>query len=248
MKAILSALSLLTLTACFSIGDSAQPISTLTIPATAPSPEKTLLVVLPGFGVGADEMKDRGVAEAVHKAWPETDVMLADATFAYYRDGKLVPRLHDEVIEPASRSYKRIWLVGASLGGMGALLYEQQHPGTVTGVILFAPFVGDSSLLKEIRSAGGVEGWQPGPLPADVNSQNYQRQVWKMVKEWSARPELAQRVWLACGNEDRLLAGSKLLAGSLPNGQYIELEGGHTWNTWLVGGQPVFAKIRNSTL
>jgi len=249
MKRILIALSLLALGGCFTIGDSARPIATETVPATNAVTERTLVVVLPGFGADAREMKDRGVPEAIHAAWPEADVLLASATFAYYRDGRLVPRLHDEVIEPSLRAgYKRIWLAGASLGGMGALLYEQQHPGVLTGVILFAPFLGDSSLLREIRTAGGAQAWDPGPLPAEVNSENYQRQVWKMVKDWGAHPELARRVWLACGNEDRLLAGVKLLAESLPGEHYVELDGGHTWNTWLIGGRAVFGKIRNTTL
>jgi len=249
MKRILVALAVLNLASCFSIGDSARPIVTETVAATRAAGDRTLVIVLPGFGADAQEMKDRGVAQAIHDVWPEADVMLASATFAYYRDGKLVPRLHDEVIEPAVRAgYKRIWLAGASLGGMGALLYEQQYPGVLTGVVLFAPFLGDSGLLREIRDAGGAQGWDPGPLPAEVNSANYQRQVWKMVKDWSARPELASRVWLACGNEDRLLAGAKLLATSLPQDHYVELEGGHTWNTWLVGGRTVFGKIRDTTL
>jgi triacylglycerol esterase/lipase EstA (alpha/beta hydrolase family) len=249
MKNILIALATLALAGCWTIGDSARPIGTETVTATKAAAERTLIVVLPGFGADAKEMMDRGVPKAIQEAWPEADVLLASATFAYYRDGRLVPRLHDEVIEPSLKAgYKHIWLAGASLGGMGALLYEQQHPGILTGVVLFAPFLGDNSLLREIRAAGGAQSWDPGPLPDDVNADNYQRQVWKMVKSWGGRPELANRVWLACGNEDRLLGGAKLLAESLPQAHYVELEGGHTWSTWLVGGRTVFSKIRNDTL
>jgi pimeloyl-ACP methyl ester carboxylesterase len=90
-------------------------------------------------------------------------VILADATFAYYREGNLIERLHDEVVAPALRAgYRKVWLTGASLGGMGALLYEQQHPGEMAGIVLFAPFLGDRSLLREIDSAGGPRAWNPG--------------------------------------------------------------------------------------
>ena len=76
-------------------------------------------------------------------------------------------------------------------------------------MVLFAPFLGDKALLEEIRSAGGVQRWQPGPLPPQVDSTNYQRQVWKFIRE---QPALAGRVWLACGSDDYLLSGARLLA------------------------------------
>jgi pimeloyl-ACP methyl ester carboxylesterase len=166
MKTILIALAFLGLAGCFTIGDAQKPIVFETIAAPAPAAERTAIIVLPGFGADAEEMKERGVAKSIHEVWPEADVILASATFDYYRQGRLVERLHEEVIGPAVKAgYKRIWLAGASLGGMGALLYEQQHPQAVTGIVLFAPFLGDRSLLKEISDAGGPRAWQPGELP-----------------------------------------------------------------------------------
>jgi hypothetical protein len=230
------------------IGDARQPIAFETIAAPKPAGERTVVIVLPGFGSDAKEMRERGVASAIQEVWPEADVILASATFDYYREGKLVGRLHDEIVAPTLRAgYKNVWLAGASLGGMGTLLYEQQHPGKVTGIVLFAPFVGDRSLLREISSAGGPRAWNPGELPAEVNSENYQRQVWKMVKGWAEDPQRARRVWLACGVEDRLMSGARLLATALPQDRFIELPGGHTWAAWLNGGKTVFSRIRNET-
>jgi pimeloyl-ACP methyl ester carboxylesterase len=248
MKAILIALALLGVAGCFTIGDAGKPIAFETIAAPSPAAERTAVIVLPGFGSDASEMKDRGVAKAIHEVWPEADVILASATFDYYRKGKLVERLHDEIVGPTAKAgYQRIWLAGASLGGMGALLYEQQHPGAVTGIVLFAPFVGDRSLLQEISKAGGPRAWDPGELPAEVNADNYQRQVWKMVKGWAEEPQRVRRVWLACGVEDRLMSGARLLASALPEDRFIELPGGHTWAAWLNGGRTVFSKIRNES-
>ena len=248
MKTILIALALLGLAGCFAIGDARQPITFETIAALKPAAERTAIIVLPGFGADANEMKDRGVAKAIQEVWPEADVILASATFDYYRKGTLVERLHDEVVNPAVKAgYRRIWLAGASLGGMGALLYEQQHPGAVTGIVLFAPFLGDRKLLEEIASAGGPRAWNPGELPAEVNGDNYQRQVWKMVKGWADEPQRARRVWLACGVEDRLMSGARLMATALPQDRFVELPGGHTWAAWLNGGRTVFSKIRNES-
>jgi hypothetical protein len=127
---------------------------------------------------------------------------------------------------------------------MGVLLYEHEHPGELAGIVLFAPFLGDRRLLEEISAAGGARAWNPGPAPAEATGENYQREVWRMIKTWAERPETAPPVWLACGDEDRLVAGARLLAATLPPGRYFELRGGHTWNTWLNGGKTVFANVR----
>ena len=233
------------LAGCFTIGDSKVPIGTLSVPALRPAAERTLVIVLPGFGEGAQDMSDHGLAEVIRESWPEADVLLTSATFAYYRDGKLVPRLHDEIVGPSrSKGYARVWLAGASLGGMGALLYEREHPGELTGLALFAPFLGNGDLLEEIRAAGGPRTWDPGPLPAEMNGDNYQRQVWKMVKGWAPRPELARRVWLACGTSDHLIEDVRLLAPALPGSHYVELSGGHTWSLWIRAAKEIFSRIR----
>jgi pimeloyl-ACP methyl ester carboxylesterase len=248
MKAILIALAFLGVAGCFTIGDAGKPIAFETIAAPAPASVRTAVIVLPGFGADASEMKERGVAKAIQEAWPEADVILASATFDYYRKNKLVDRLHDDIVAPTLKAgYQRVWLAGASLGGMGALLYEQQHPDTLTGIVLFAPFLGDRSLLQEIRDAGGPRAWQPGELPVEVNSENYQRQMWKMIKGWAEEPQRARRVWLACGVEDRLMNGARLMATALPQDRFVEFPGGHTWAAWLIGGKAVFSKIRNES-
>lgn len=242
MKRILNLFAALGAAACASISDSSLPIATELVPAPQPSATRTLVIVLPGRADGGRGAKERSMASAIHDAWPGADVLLASATYVYYRDGTVVQRLHDDVVAPALRAgYQRIWLAGASMGGMGALLYERAYPGQVSGVVLFAPFLGDKPLLEEIRSAGGVREWNPGPLPAEVNAHNYQRQVWKHIREQSAR---SSRVWLACGTDDYLLSGARLLASTLPEGHFIEMPGGHDWRTWSRIGKTVFSQIR----
>jgi len=233
------------LAGCVVIGDSQAPIGTMEVAAPRPSSERTLVIVLPGFGVDAAEMMGHGIAGAIQEAWPEADVLLTSATFAYYRDGRLLERLQNEVVASAlKKGYRRIWLAGASMGGMGALLYERERPGALEGIVLFAPFLGSNGLLHEIRAAGGLRRWDPGALPAEVGGDDYQRQVWNMVKGWVDRPELARRVWLFCGTNDRLIDGARLLAQELPGANFLELPGGHTWDTWARGAKAVFGRIR----
>ena len=54
------------------------------------------------------------------------------------------------MIAPArARGYAGVWLAGASMGGMGTLLYERSRPGELDGLVLLAPYLGDRGLLEE---------------------------------------------------------------------------------------------------
>jgi pimeloyl-ACP methyl ester carboxylesterase len=227
------------LAGCIVIGDSSIPIGTLAATAPRPSSERTLVIVLPGFGSDAADLEDRGIARAIQESWPEADVLLTSATFAYYRDGKLVPRLREEIVQPSLRKgYSRIWLAGASLGGMGALLYEREYPGELEGIALFAPFLGNGTLLDEIRAAGGPRKWDPGPLPVEMNADNFQRQVWKMIKGWADRPELVRRVSTMCACSPRRCPKSSISScpadtpggfGSAPQRNCSRASAGNRW-------------------
>ncbi|HEV7164193.1 MAG TPA: alpha/beta hydrolase-fold protein [Gammaproteobacteria bacterium] len=229
---------------CASLRKPSGPIPVKEIPAPQRIADRPLVIVLPGRGDDLDDLQQAGIAEAVQRAWPQADVLLAGATLAYYLQGNVAVRLHDEVVAPArQRGYREIWLAGASMGGMGALLYERTYPHDVTGLVLMAPFMGNPSLIKEVAAAGGPAAWDPGLLPTAVNSDNYQREIWRVVKSWSAVPAEGDRVWLICGDKDRFMEAARLMAPQLPAGHFIEGEGGHDWPVWDTGAGQVFARI-----
>jgi enterochelin esterase-like enzyme len=233
------------LAGCFSFGNAKAPIGTILVPAIAPGPGSEVVIVLPGVGSNAQDLKDHGVDVAIHKSWPQADVLLTSATLAYYVKGVLVPRLEEDVIAPARGRYSKIWLAGASVGGMGVLLHEREHPRELAGLILFAPWLGDPDMVAEIRAAGGVGAWDPGPRPEKIDGDNYQREMWRVVKDWSANPAAARNVWLVCGKEDRLLEANRFLAAALPASNYLEVDGGHTWEAWITSAELVIARIRS---
>ena len=207
--------------------------------------------MLPGIGSGERDLARHHVAQAIQRAWPQADTLLTGAALAYYGPaGGLVERMHDEIVEPARASgYAHIWLIGASLGGLGALLYEQQHPGELSGVVAFAPFLGDEQLPEQIRAAGGLSRWtppQPVSAPVDNPWTGYPRLVWLMARNWLFRPEQARRIWIVCGTEDNLRPDVELLASALPDAHYVEVEGGHRWTVWLASLDKTLARIRAS--
>src|SRR5262249_18461408 len=112
MKRILIGLAFLALAGCIAIGDPTVPIPAQTFNARRAAGERTMILVLPGFGADAKDMAARGVPKTIQDVWPEADVVLTSATIAYYRGSLVVDRLHDEIVVPAKRAgYQRVWLV-----------------------------------------------------------------------------------------------------------------------------------------
>jgi hypothetical protein len=215
---------------CFPRGDPSKPIPTLLI--QAPHQAQRLVVVLPGRADDLDDLRKSGVAQAVQSAWPDADVMLTGLALGYYMEGQAQRRLHDEVVVPARRRYKQIWLVGASLGGMGAVMYDRAYPGEVSGMLLLAPYLGEKSVWSPIAQAGGVALWEPPPRPAAVNAGNFQQELWRHLHSWSHQPQATRTVWLAYGTRDPLHDAMPLLASVLPPGHVLVRQGGHDWRVW----------------
>lgn len=197
-------LSLGMLAGCFPRGDPSRPIPTALV--AAPEKARRLVVVLPGRADAISDLRASGIAEAVQAAWPDADVLLTGLALGFYLEGRAEQRLHDEVILPArGRGYAQIWLVGASLGGMGALLYQSRFADGVDGMVLLAPYLGES-------------GAQP--------------QLLQHLESLRREPQRAGKVWLAYGRSDRLRNSMPLLEPLLPAQQVLVRDGGHDWQLW----------------
>jgi pimeloyl-ACP methyl ester carboxylesterase len=198
-------------------------------PAPATVQHSNLVVLLPGRGSGARSFSDEGLVRELLEQRRDVDVVAIEAHLGYYRDRSLPLRLKEDVIDPArKRGYRSIWLVGTSMGGLGAIMYDTTYPGDVTGILLLAPYLGEGSLLREIRSAGGLARWQPGEIP----DQDVERAIWQRLSRYRAPEQSVKRVYLGFGSEDRFAVTNSFFAESLPAGQVVTVQGGHDWQTW----------------
>lgn len=204
-----------------------------------------LYVFLPGNGDSPDAFDENGLVQAVTARGSAIDMITVDAHLGYYMEGTIFKRLKEDIIEPAkARGYKRIWLIGNSLGGFGSISYARQYPGDITGVVLLGPFLGDKKICQEIKDAGGLQSWEPGDIP-DNSKEGWEKQLWKWMKDarqqqnfwhWVKNCEeensCPSRIYLGYGKNDRFSYGQKLLAEGLPQENVFAIDGGHNWSTW----------------
>jgi len=195
---------------------------------------KVVLVLLPGRGDRMDSFEKKGFTTMILRSGLPVDVIAADATEEYYADGSFVTRLREDVVLPARRGgYGGVWLIGISMGGTGALLYEREHPGEVDGVIAFAPYLGEEKVAEEIAQAGGLSRWRFEPRDTGRHSlaEGRMRDLYRWFGD-RMQNEKAGRIYLCYGTRDRFARGAGILASTLPEGQTLTVAGGHDWRTW----------------
>jgi pimeloyl-ACP methyl ester carboxylesterase len=192
-------------------------------------PSKTLIIFLPGIDDLAEDFDKQGLIGDMRRQGIEADAVAVDAHYGYYAARIIHERITDDVIGAAQAAgYERIWLAGISLGGFGAASYAARHPSRVAGLFLFAPYLGDSALIKEIASAGGIRNWEPGKLAEE----DYPRALWAWFKHWTADGHPIPRIYLGYGQRDLFARAHALLAEALPEEQVVSIPGGHDWRTW----------------
>jgi pimeloyl-ACP methyl ester carboxylesterase len=185
-----------------------------------------LVVFLPGRGDRAEDFEERGFLAAARQAGLDADVLAVDAHLAYYYKRVITERVWEDVVLPArARGYRRLLVVGISLGGLGAITLAQEHPDAVAGLFVLAPYLGEPDLTREIEAAGGLARWSGAPSERDF------RGVWGFLRGYAAR-EPRPPLWLAYGESDRYAYGHRLLASALPKDRVLVAPGGHDWKAW----------------
>jgi len=187
-----------------------------------------LIVFLRGIGGSHHSFEEEGLVADVWACGLPFDMAAPNAHFGYYGDRNLIKRLKEDVIDPArARGCKQIWLVGFSMGGLGALLYLMERPQDIAGVYLISPFLGRQFFLEEIEAAGGVRQWEPGPYKAE---EDWQRMLWRWIKTTIAdNPN--KIVYLGYGTDDPYKSGPQLLANILPPNRVYAIDGAHDYQT-----------------
>ncbi len=189
------------------------------------------LVLLPGFGDGPETFADHGFLAALRRRAPQYDVIAADAHFGYYRKRCLVERLERDLIGPLLREgYRELWLVGTSMGGFGAVAYAREHPERITGLLLFAPYMGPKDVVEEVKRVGLCKYRAPQAGPID-DQESFARANFGYLGERACTTRDVA-LWLAVGADDGLFGANRMLGEALPPQHFLVMEGGHSWKVW----------------
>lgn len=184
-----------------------------------------------------EEFEREGFFEIASKRWPDARLVAVDLHLGYYKNQSMARRLHEDVILPARRSgVKSVRIVGISMGGLGALLYDAEYPGQVDALVLLSPFLGEEEALREIEASGDLKKWRPGPLA----EKDFSRKLWLQLRENRLVKGRTTKVLLGCGTEDRLVASNRMFAREFLESDDQEwTAGGHDWPTW----RPLFESL-----
>jgi pimeloyl-ACP methyl ester carboxylesterase len=194
-------------------------------------PSRCLVVFLPGFGDDENVFVEHGFVDALSVRNLPVDTVTAGATFGYYLDRTVIDRLREDVLLPALAADKtrEVWLVGISMGGLGALLLARDQDPKTAGVVLFAPYLGGDRIFDEINSAGGLARWEPGRPSTDDD-----RELWRYLKRVTAR-HAPPAIYLGAGDQDEHRPhGPHPLAEVLPESHRFRTPGRHDWGPWSV--------------
>jgi pimeloyl-ACP methyl ester carboxylesterase len=205
----------------------AVPLHTQWYPVAAGARARTLLVLLPGRGDEGHDFADHGFVADVRASGQPVDIVAVDAHLGYYMKNVIVDRLWTDVLAPARlQGYQQIWIVGISMGGLGALAVARQHADTIDRVILLAPYLGPKDVLQQIEAAGGPARW------TQTDPNDLYQQLWQWLKGYRDPGAKRPALTLGFGTSDRLAPGHRLLAQLLPSDHVLEVEGGHKWVSW----------------
>jgi pimeloyl-ACP methyl ester carboxylesterase len=231
-----AALAAVALTGCF-LTSPTPPMRVMDHAPRGPERAEGLVVFLPGFGDHGGVFDRYGLVDIL-EAETRFDALGAHAHFGFYRDFSVLPRLERDVIGPArAMGYERIWLVGTSMGGFGAVSYAAAHPAEVKGVILMAPYLGEPAVLEEIR-AEGLADWDPGELEGGDDRAWVTRRNWAWIREQLGDPS-GTPIYLGYGEQDPGVPEFEMLEELLPEQRVVHLPGPHGWAAWT----PVFDRL-----
>lgn len=192
--------------------------------------ERILLLMLPGAKNTPQQLEENGFIRELRMRNLPVDVLALEAHADLYLERTDIERvLHHTLDQVRAKGYRRIWLLGISLGGSGAMICATQRTREIEGIFLLAPFLGTRGIIAEVEAAGGLSHWHAG----DIGNRDYERILLEQIQRSPLDSGEFPPIYLGYGTEDRYRGASMLLAQRLPPDRVTVSSGGHDWETWI---------------
>ena len=219
-------------TGCYFSRSPSRPVPALLAHAREGAAASCLVVFLPGLLDGPDSFLEHGMVRDLRQSGAPCDAVMVDLHYRYFFGGQASAVLYEDVISPAlARGYEEIWLVGISLGGMGATLLAREHGEAITGIILLSPFLGIEPIRSEVMAAG-LRDWDPGPLPSAIDDATFTRFVWAWLRGYVDDADEMPPMYVGWAEGETQEPPSRTLAAVLPEDHHATVEGRHDWDAW----------------
>ncbi|MBU1425350.1 MAG: alpha/beta hydrolase [Gammaproteobacteria bacterium] len=193
--------------------------------------ERILLLMLPGAKNTPQQLVDYGFIRELRERRLPVDVLALDAHVDLYLERADIERvLHHTLDEARTHGYRRIWLLGISLGGSGAMICATQRTADIEGIFLLAPFLGTRGIIAEVEAAGGLQHWRAG----EIGMRDHERMLLEQIQCITPDAGGFPPIYLGYGSEDRYRGASIMLAEGVPQARVSVAPGGHDWETWIV--------------
>jgi pimeloyl-ACP methyl ester carboxylesterase len=193
--------------------------------------ERILLLMLPGAKNTPQQLVEYGFIRELRERRLPVDVLALNAHVDLYLERADIERvLHHTLDEARAHGYRRIWLLGISLGGSGAMICATQRTAEIEGIFLLAPFLGTRGIIAEVEAAGGLGRWRAGAIGSRDHERALLEQIQRNTQEGGGFPP----VYLGYGSEDRYRGASIVLAERLAQMRVSVVPGGHDWDAWII--------------
>lgn len=184
---------------------------------------ETLLVLLPGAYMAAEDYAAQFFPACARRGLA-LDLLAVDLGLDAVSAGDALPAVLAQILQPARHTHRRIWLGGISLGGLLALGLTADHPGSVDGLCLIAPYPGSRLTTNAIARAGGLDAWQP--TAEQLDDPEYR------VYNWLKAPPAGLPSFVGYASEDRFADGMRAIAERFPPTARCTVPGNHDWPAW----------------
>lgn len=192
--------------------------------------DRILLLMLPGAKNTPQQLEEYGFIRALRARNLPVDVLALDAHADLYLNRSDIERaLHHTLDEAGKQGYRRIWLLGISLGGSGAMICATQRTPEIEGMFLLAPFLGTRGIIAEVEAAGGLHRWQAG----EISERDHERTLLAHIQRSTLEAGKFPDIHLGYGSEDRYRGASIMLSQRLAQHRVTVIPGGHDWETWI---------------
>lgn len=191
--------------------------------------DRALVIFMPGIRDYAKAFEKNGFIEDLYEGYKKVDSKISfdtiavEAHFKYYQNRTILDRLREDIVLPAkSKGYSSIHFVGISLGGLGSLLYLQNHPDDVDTVLVLAPYLGEKEDYQYLQSANiGGNGQTPPESEIDI---------WPWISTLSS--EDRSKLYMGYGKDDKFSDAHDLFSKYIPKAHSVAISGEHDWPTW----------------